>query len=452
MKIWIFGDSHQGLYAERQGVITQHLGAVTMHRVGRDGTSMISAQGLIQDGDAIGLVFGEIDVRVHLAPQRDIAGRDPEEVISVLTEAYIRSVKSLQSTYPASRIYIFSVVPPSGFNYPGFDKSFPRNGSDLDRSMWTRDLNEKLEAASAVAGFAFVDQYTPFVNAEELLSTEVTDDGVHVRRDLANRVNFEITVAEPASARRFPGRSQSSTPVVLSTLRMLRPYKLERLRKVRLGRYYDGGYVMVDDFEGSLAAYSLGINDDASWDLDMASLGIPVFQYDHSIEKLPDTHPLFTWKRVGISGVANSAGWETLETAIRSNGHGRESALVLKCDIEGAEWELFANTSSAALRQFSQMVVELHTLDNLEELSFANLARRALRNLTTHHRVVHVHGNNWGSWGVAGGIPIPEALEITLLRSDRGVSTFSDETFPTPLDMPNNPECADLYLGRFCFE
>ena len=40
---------------------------------------------------------------------------------------------------------------------------------------------------------------------------------------------------------------------------------------VRVGRDYDGGYVMVDDFKDVKNAYSCGINDDISWDLDFST-------------------------------------------------------------------------------------------------------------------------------------------------------------------------------------
>ena len=40
---------------------------------------------------------------------------------------------------------------------------------------------------------------------------------------------------------------------------------------VRVGREYDGGYVMVNDFKDVKNAYSCGINDDVSWDIDFTS-------------------------------------------------------------------------------------------------------------------------------------------------------------------------------------
>lgn len=89
---------------------------------------------------------------------------------------------------------------------------------------------------------------------------------------------------------------------ILSQLRLLRRHRLDGARKVRLGRHFDGGYVMLDLLQGTEAAYSLGINDYVSWDMDVAARGIPTFPYDHTVERLPAEHPLFKWKRIGVGG------------------------------------------------------------------------------------------------------------------------------------------------------
>ena len=49
---------------------------------------------------------------------------------------------------------------------------------------------------------------------------------------------------------------------------------------VRFGKPNDGGYVMVDNFKTSGVAYSFGINNDVSWDSDMATRGYEIFMYD----------------------------------------------------------------------------------------------------------------------------------------------------------------------------
>lgn len=40
------------------------------------------------------------------------------------------------------------------------------------------------------------------------------------------------------------------------------------LNYIRVGRDFDGGYVMADDFSGVKNVYSCGVDHDVSWDID----------------------------------------------------------------------------------------------------------------------------------------------------------------------------------------
>lgn len=238
---------------------------------------------------------------------------------------------------------------------------------------------------------------------------------------------------------------------VRDVMRHLRPHRLVGASKIRIGRFHDGGYVMIDRFDGSEAAYSLGINDDVSWDMDIARLGVPVFQYDHTIPGPPEHHPLFKWEPICISGIPDGPGMESLEGLIRRNGHEQSKQLILKCDIEGSEWLLLQNTPASVLKQFSQIVIEIHSMEFLLDEQHANNVRRSIMNLTAHHHVVHVHANNYAPLMVMGGYPVPNVMELTLMRKDAGEFVPSDEVFPTPLDMPCHSSTADVFLGAFAF-
>lgn len=232
----------------------------------------------------------------------------------------------------------------------------------------------------------------------------------------------------------------------------MRPHRLSGAEKIRVGRFHDGGYVMIDRFEGVEAAYSLGINDDVSWDIDIARLNIPIYQYDHTIPGLPEHHPMFNWEPLEISGAPSGEGTASLAGLIEKNGHKDARNMLLKCDIEGSEWLLLQQTPNAVLRQFSQIVIEIHTMEHLLRPSDGDNVRRAIMNLTASHHVVHVHANNFAPLLVMGGIPVPNVLELTLMRKDAGSFTPSDEVFPTALDMPCHASAADLFLGRFAFD
>jgi hypothetical protein len=236
----------------------------------------------------------------------------------------------------------------------------------------------------------------------------------------------------------------------LRVLRALTPRKAVGLEKIRVGRDFDGGYVMLDDFAGIRAAYSLGIGDDVSWDIDVADRGIDLYQYDHTIDSMPRWHPRFHWYQYGISA-SPSERFVTLPRALADHGHSEQDELLLKCDIEGAEWAVLAAMKPEELRPFRQIVMELHGFQMLDRPDFRARAERAVATLTANHTVVHVHANNNSAYSIVGAVPVPAAMEITLVRSDAASLVPNDQTFPTSLDMPSNPHRADFCLGLFTF-
>ena len=106
----------------------------------------------------------------------------------------------------------------------------------------------------------------------------------------------------------------------------------------RFGSSGDGGYLLNDDISESDIVISLGIGDNYSFDLDIAKCCNQVLMLDHTIStpQLLSSNMLF--KKIGIAS-AESMNFTTLEKIISSVP--KESDLILKIDVEGAEWEVF---------------------------------------------------------------------------------------------------------------
>ncbi|GJE60512.1 hypothetical protein [Methylobacterium trifolii] len=239
---------------------------------------------------------------------------------------------------------------------------------------------------------------------------------------------------------------------VLALLRTLEPKAFPGFSKVRIGRANDGGYVMLDDFEGIQGAYSLGIKDDVSWDLDIAARGIDVFQYDHTIDAAPAVHPRLHWSKIGIEGTkSGQENLDTLENLLAQNGHSQATDLLLKCDIEGSEWEMLANLGTTNMKRFRQVTVEMHAFEELRQQHWYELLRRAFSVLTAHHSVVHVHGNNCAPMCVVGGVALPMAIEFTFMRRDNHTIEPSKELFPIDIDQRCCVSKAEHILGSFRF-
>jgi len=232
----------------------------------------------------------------------------------------------------------------------------------------------------------------------------------------------------------------------------LAPHRATAVEKARVGAAGDGGYVMLDDFRGIDAAYSLGIGADVSWDLAVAQRGIPVFQYDHTVEEPPAAHERFHFHRQKI-GAQPDAARQTVSLGQLLRHHGHEGQnLILKIDIDGAEWEVLDAMDENLFPCFRQMVCELHDLNRFVDPAWYARAARVIAKLTRHHRLVHVHGNNYVAPFWNGFADFPDVLEATFALTSAYDLTASDEVFPGPYDCPNARDTPDIPLGHFRFE
>lgn len=218
---------------------------------------------------------------------------------------------------------------------------------------------------------------------------------------------------------------------------------------IRVGRHHDGGYVMVDNFAGG-AAYSFGINDDVSWDSDMARRGYEVFMYDPTIDALPEENPRFHFFREGIAGFElKEKNLNTLEHFMRRNGHENTDNMILKMDVEGAEWSFLSTVSPETLSKFNQIVFEFHDLLEPKNQSEKNATLACVKKINQTHSLVHLHANNQNSLLILEDkILVPNVLELTYVKtSDYELTDDENIYLPIDEDEPNNPAEYEFHLG-----
>lgn len=219
-------------------------------------------------------------------------------------------------------------------------------------------------------------------------------------------------------------------------------------RLVRIGNEHDGGYVMADDLTGEVA-YSFGIGDNPSWDLMMTQYGYDVYMYDHTISKsqLVDccSEKMHFFKK-GISDSIETDELKNLEDYLRENKHEEKENMILKMDVEGAEWGFLEKVSADTLMKFSQIVFEFHDINTLDEILKKKIVN-GLHKLYLTHRVIHVHGNNWGGSISYSGRIFPDAWEVTYLRKDLVGDIKEKVVLPLAIDYPCNPSKLDISLG-----
>ena len=237
---------------------------------------------------------------------------------------------------------------------------------------------------------------------------------------------------------------------VLCLLRDLAPQQARGVTKVRVGSSGDGGYVQLSNSDKIVGAFSCGVSGNDEWDAEMAAMGVPVDQYDGTVAEAPTQHPLLTFhKKMVFADRSPTA--VTLADMAAKYPASPEPNLMLKIDIEGAEWDVFDRAADADLVRFRQIVCEFHNLSALSDRNWFKLRKRVLEKLNRLFAPVHLHANNYGGIEIVRNIAVPRHLEVSYANRLCYRCDYSDEIFPTPLDRPCAPFLDEIILGIFKF-
>jgi hypothetical protein len=234
---------------------------------------------------------------------------------------------------------------------------------------------------------------------------------------------------------------------LLELLKMMTVFTVPDHSLMRMGGPNDGGYIMSLP-KNSCTAISLGVGPNVSWDKQMVSLGHRVEMFDPTIWRPPVKVAGAKFHRIGVVG--NLEGKKNLDLRQLSDlrvlcePYGRN--LILKIDVEGAEWFSFANSTKLELDNYQQILVEFHDLNKISDESRWDLMRKAIANLCDSHFPIHIHANNYSKLIRFGNYWFPDALEVSFLRktevSSRNIATSVRSQF----DQPNCPELPDWNL------
>jgi len=283
----------------------------------------------------------------------------------------------------------------------------------------------------------------------------------NLRVDWFARANIALAFLFLASCspQSEPSTSQTATPLPAAaaqpapTAREIREALLAELKTVslknctlkRYGGADDGGYLMCENLaSGVQAAYSYGIASEDNWGCDVSRhFGVTVHQYDCFTEHRPACEGgkfVFHDECVGPkTEMKDGQPFDTIPSQIAQNGDaGRQ--LLVKIDIEGAEWDSLMATSDAVLDTFLQLPMELH---GTGDAKFVDIVRRLKR----HFYLVNLHFNNHAC--TADTAPLPAfAFQVLWVNKRVGVlDPSSPSPAPmSPLNTPDNPKEPDCQL------
>ena len=237
---------------------------------------------------------------------------------------------------------------------------------------------------------------------------------------------------------------------VYEALKLLRPYDID-LKKIRLGSRYDGGYVMVDNMTPDQVVLSYGLGGEISFDAEMANRGHQCYMFDHTIQGLPMTHPNFHYYAEGVAGSNRSEKpFYTVEEHLERFSI-RGNRLILKMDVEGAEWDAMSRMPDAVLARFEQVAIEMHEFGSMREAAFLEKVRATLERLNRHFTLYHVHANNNNPMESVAGFPVFNLLELSYVKTAIVKRSPSRTFYPTDLDSPNEQDRPDYILSAFPF-
>ena len=226
---------------------------------------------------------------------------------------------------------------------------------------------------------------------------------------------------------------------------MLRPVAVTNCELQRFGEPHDGGYLMCGNLLGDAqSGYSYGISGYDKWGCDISTtLGITVHQYDCFDTRqpgCPDGKTVFHAECVAESAKnEDGRAFDTIQNQFAKNGD-TGKRIVLKIDVEGAEWDSFLYAPESVLQQIDQMAVEFHKVN--EERFLAVVQR-----LTQFFHVAHIHFNNASC--VDHLDPFPTwAYEVLFVNKTLAmVDPSRTVTGLHPLDAPNNPTFPDCQVA-----
>ena len=204
--------------------------------------------------------------------------------------------------------------------------------------------------------------------------------------------------------------------------KIFQPFACEDL--IRLGKDNDGGYLVnKEDVMSSKRLISFGIGQDISFETDFINENtVDVIAFDQSITDLNVKNDMITHYSINV-------GKNNIEDILTKSGN----SLFLKCDIDGAEYEIL-DTLIRNSHRFTGAAIEFHNITTPKMFN-------DLTNFISKFdlRLIHIHVNNY-SYIIADDINFADVVELSFSSSRKNTSLSDRISLPHRLDMPNNPD------------
>lgn len=219
--------------------------------------------------------------------------------------------------------------------------------------------------------------------------------------------------------------------------KLLTPYKVDDLNKIRFGNQFgDGGYIVPKELISKIErCYTYGVGADISFETYLTSFNknIIVKMFDHTVNYPKQINSNIYFKKEGLS-FKKMPDLNTLSAHLFENND-LEKKILLKIDIEGAEWDILDELNVKILQKAVIFIVELHWFHQVQNL---DKFTKVLQKLNKFFTIYHLHGNNCATLLEINGKKLPDVLEVTYINNSYifKKAPFLDP-LPTPLDAGN---------------
>lgn len=230
---------------------------------------------------------------------------------------------------------------------------------------------------------------------------------------------------------------------------------LERFRRhyvsvelVRVGGDQDGGYLIPRLLDSISHCFSPGVDVTATFERELsASYGIKSYMADASVSVSPVEGDDFSFVKKFI-GTRTEGEYLTLEDWMVSSLSGDERDLILQMDIEGGEYDVLITVSEDALKKFSVIVLEFHSLEKIFIGHVLKMISSIFDKLYKDFSICHVHPNNCCGVVDRKGVSVPRTIEVTFIRNDciDAVSRNEAVSLPHDLDRKNVPQNHEIVM------
>lgn len=193
--VHLIGDSHTSAYNFGRGVIVHHVGQATAHNLWAEKSSTDSRKiflkvlrGINAKRDAVGLVFGEIDCRIHFCYQHKKTGKP----YAKLMDATIANYGHVMDYLRAQGMRFFVVgVPPVGTQ--GNIYKWPVYGSRKERAGISREFDRRLGKHCRKRGVPFFDPHSFADDGRGYVKRGFLRDDIHLN---ARALPYMLAFAE----------------------------------------------------------------------------------------------------------------------------------------------------------------------------------------------------------------------------------------------------------------